>query len=80
MREDIAALRKEYSQAELDEGYVNKNPFLQFEKWFEEAKKSEILEPNAMVLATADEHGQPFQRTVLLKTYNEDGFIFYTNY
>lgn len=80
MREDIAALRKEYSQAELDEGSVNQNPFLQFEKWFEEAKNSEILEPNAMVLATADANGQPFQRTVLLKTYNEDGFVFYSNY
>jgi len=80
MREDIAALRKEYTQAELDEGSVSKNPFVQFEKWFEEAKNSEILEPNAMVLATADANGQPFQRTVLLKTYNQDGFVFYTNY
>src|SRR5690606_17002144 len=49
-------------------------------RWFREAVDSEITEPNAMVLATADEKGQPFQRTVLLKTFNRNGFVFYTNY
>ncbi len=80
MREDIASIRKEYTQAELDESSVLKNPFEQFEKWFQEALNSKIIEPTAMVLSTVDSYGQPFQRTVLLKTFNKDGFVFYTNY
>ncbi len=80
MREDIASLRNEYSHAELDEKSVAKNPFQQFEKWFREATEGELLEPNAMVLSTVDQNKQPFQRTVLLKTFNENGFVFYTNY
>lgn len=80
MREDIASIRKEYTQAELDEKSVLKNPFDQFEKWFQEALNSQITEPTAMILATVDSNGQPFQRTVLLKTFNTDSFVFYTNY
>ena len=80
MREDIASIRKEYTQAELTEDSVDSNPFKQFEKWFQEALKSKIIEPTAMILGTVDENSQPYQRTVLLKTFNEDGFVFYTNY
>ncbi len=80
MREDIASIRKEYTQAVLDEESVLKNPFEQFEKWFQEALKSQIIEPTAMILSTVDQNGQPFQRTVLLKTFNEEGFVFYSNY
>ncbi|MEQ6166168.1 MULTISPECIES: pyridoxamine 5'-phosphate oxidase [unclassified Ekhidna] len=80
MREDIASIRKEYTQAKLDEDTILKDPFKQFEKWFNEALKSEIVEPTAMVLSTADQEGRPFQRTVLLKMFGQDGFIFYTNY
>lgn len=80
MREDIASIRKEYTQAELSEESVLKNPFKQFEKWFQEALNSEIVEPTAMVLSTVNGDGQPYQRTVLLKTFNEQGFVFYTNY
>ena len=80
MREDIASIRKEYTKAELDEEHVLKNPFKQFEKWFQEALDSKIVEPTAMVLSTVDQENQPFQRTVLLKTFTEDGFVFYTNY
>lgn len=80
MREDIASIRKEYTQAVLDEESVLKNPFEQFEKWFQEALNSQITEPTAMILSTVDSNGQPFQRTVLLKTFNENGFVFYTNY
>lgn len=80
MREDIAAIRKEYTQAEMDEHSIHKNPFSQFEKWFQESLKSEIEEPTAMVIGTVDERNQPFQRTVLLKTFDEQGFVFYTNY
>lgn len=80
MREDIASIRKEYTQAELTEQSVLKNPFEQFEKWFQQALDSEITEPTAMVLSTVNANDQPFQRTVLLKTFNEEGFVFYTNY
>jgi pyridoxamine 5'-phosphate oxidase len=78
--QDISALRKEYAQRTLDEGEVDESPFRQFELWFNEALKAEIPEPNAMVLATAGKDAVPFQRTVLLKQYDEHGFVFYTNY
>ena len=80
MREDIASIRKEYTQASLDEDSIAKNPFNQFEKWFQEALKSEIIEPTAMVLSTVDSDNHATQRTVLLKTFDESGFVFYTNY
>lgn len=77
---EIADLRREYSQAILDLDSVNKNPIDQFKKWFDEALNSEILEPNAMVLSTISPHNSSRQRTVLLKAIAEDGFVFYTNY
>ena len=55
------------------------NPFELFQKWFEEAKKKEINDPNALALGTANKKGIPSVRMVLLKSYNEKGFIFYTN-
>ncbi len=77
---EIADLRREYSQAALDLDSVNKEPIKQFETWFKEAKEAEILEPNAMVLSTVDAEGMPFQRTVLMKALDEKGIVFYTNY
>lgn len=79
MKIDVAALREEYSGAELDLGSVEKSPMAQFKKWFEEAVAGELLEPNAMVLSTFAE-GTPDQRTVLMKAYDEKGIVFYTNY
>ena len=55
------------------------NPFELFERWFEDAKKKEINDPNALALGTATKEGVPSVRMVLLKSYNKDGFIFYTN-
>lgn len=80
MDTDVASLRKEYTKAELDIGSVDRSPFVQFEKWFQEAISSELLEPNAMILGTADTNGQVYQRTVLLKAFDQQGFVFYTNY
>ncbi len=80
MDTDVASLRKEYTKAELDIGSVDRSPFVQFEKWFQEAISSELLEPNAMILGTVDTNGQVYQRTVLLKAFDEQGFVFYTNY
>ena len=79
MREDIASIRQEYTQASLDESSVDMDPLAQFEKWFQEALDSEVLVPNAMVLGTVDPAGRPYQRTVLLKSYDTRGFVFYTN-
>ena len=76
----IADLRQEYTKASLDIDSADQNPYRQFEKWFLEAQKSEVLEPNAFVLGTVDQNKQPFQRTVLMKALNEKGIVFYTNY
>lgn len=80
MADKIADLRKEYTRASLDIESANPDPFQQFEQWFNEAKSGELLEPNAMVVSTVDENGQPFQRTVLMKALDKDGIVFYTNY
>ena len=77
---EIADLRREYSQAALDLDSVNTKPIKQFEQWFKEAQEAEILEPNAMVLSTVDSQGMPFQRTVLMKALDDRGIVFYTNY
>lgn len=77
---EISNLRNEYRQAELSKKSLLKDPFLQFEKWMEEAVKAQLREPTAMVLSTADQHGAPSARTVLLKMYDRDGFVFFTNY
>ena len=80
MADSLADLRQEYTKASLDIDSAEQNPYLQFEKWFTEAKRSEVLEPNAFVLGTVDNELQPFQRTVLMKALNPEGIVFYTNY
>lgn len=76
----IAAIRKDYKQHSLTEADVAKDPVTQFTSWWQEALKSEIDEVNAMTLATASADGFPSARIVLLKGYDENGFVFYTNY
>lgn len=78
--QDVANLRQEYSKSALDLDSVAPSPINQFRTWFNEAIKSEILEPNAMVVGTVDNNNQPMQRTVLLKAFDEKGLVFYTNY
>ncbi|MGW8123631.1 pyridoxamine 5'-phosphate oxidase [Roseivirga echinicomitans] len=77
---NIADLRQEYTKASLDLDTIAASPFTQFRKWFDEAVKSEVLEPNAFVLSTVAEGGKPFQRTVLMKALDDTGVVFYTNY
>lgn len=77
---DIAELRREYAGGDLDVGTVDPSPYRQFAIWFEQATKAELLEPNAMVLSTVSKDGQPTQRTVLLKYFDETGLVFFTNY
>lgn len=80
MKEFISKLRKDYGQQELHEDQVNKNPILQFEKWFTEIINKGVLEPNAMTLSTASKDGKVSARIVLLRNFSKDGFSFYTNY
>lgn len=72
--------RKEYRQNELSEENLEKDPFRQFAHWFAAAEAAGMWEPNAMALATANRAGQPSVRMVLLKEFDERGFVFYTNY
>lgn len=73
-------MRREFESAGLQRETLNDNPVQQFETWFQDARTAGLLEPNAMSLATVDEHGQPTLRTVLLKYFDENGFVFFTNY
>lgn len=73
-------LREDYRSSTLMEAEVATHPIQQFTKWFQEALNAAIKEPNAMLLGTINNNLQPSIRTVLLKGFNEDGFIFYTNY
>lgn len=77
---DIKKIRSEYSKDELKEELVESNPMTLFNQWFEAAVRSELSEVNAMTLATAAPDGKPSARTVLLKGFDEKGFVFYTNY
>ena len=76
----IADLRREYARARLDEASVGLDPLAEFGRWFDEALKAKVLEANAMTLATASEDGAPSARTVLLKGFDERGFVFFTDY
>ena len=76
----IASLRREYAAARLDEAEVDRDPIRQFARWFEEARQAELLEPNAMTLATASADGSPSARIVLLRSADERGFAFFTDY
>jgi len=77
----IAALRRNYMLCGLDEADVDADPFKQFATWFQEAVQcNAMLEPNAMVLSTVSPEGQPRGRFVLLKGFDPEGFVFFTNY
>jgi pyridoxamine 5'-phosphate oxidase len=76
----IADLRREYALARLDEKDVSRDPIAEFARWFAEAQAAEVEEPNAMVLATATPDGTPSARVVLLKGFDERGFVFFTDY
>jgi pyridoxamine 5'-phosphate oxidase len=76
----IADLRREYARARLDEKDVSQDPILEFARWFAQAQEAQVGEPNAMTLATATRDGAPSGRTVLLKGFDERGFVFFTDY
>ena len=76
----LAALRRSYELAGLDESDVTSDPLAQFERWLADAVAAELEEPNAMVLASADLAGRPSSRYVLLKAVDASGFTFFTNF
>jgi pyridoxamine 5'-phosphate oxidase len=80
MKQQADKLRQQWMSAGLERKDLDPDPLQQFEKWFTQADESGIPEPNAMSLATVAESGQPWLRTVLLKIYDEKGFVFFTNY
>jgi len=80
MKKDIADMRQKYGEVDLSPENVSPNPFLQFQDWFSVTSESGILEPNAMTLASVNTDGKPSARIVLLKGFDENGFVFYTNY
>ena len=76
----IADLRREYTTRGLHEQDLDPSPFIQFGKWFQEALSAELIDPNAMTLATSSREGKPSARIVLLKDFDQRGFVFYSNY
>jgi pyridoxamine 5'-phosphate oxidase len=80
MDQPLAHLRKDYTLHTLNETDVDSDPFKQFHIWFCDALTSNVIEPNAMTLATATRDGKPSARTVLLKGFDERGFVFYSGY
>jgi len=80
MDTSVADLRKDYTLQGLSETDADPNPFKQFQIWFDQTLAAQLPEPNAMTLATATSDGKPSARMVLLKNFDERGFVFYTNY
>lgn len=77
---DLGHLRENYETAGLHESDLAPGPIDQFQKWFLDAQHAELYEPNAMVVVTVDDEGWPSARNLLLKAFDERGFVFYTNY
>ncbi len=77
---EISGIREDYTKGSLLESEVSASPFTQFDHWFGQALKEEVMEPNAMVLSTVSEAGSPSSRIVLLKGFDDAGFVFFTNY
>lgn len=80
LRQLVANFRIEYLEQGIDENRMLDNPIDQFEVWFQEAVKNKIAEPNALHLATATSDGKPSGRVMLLKGFDDNGFVFFTNY
>src|SRR5262245_40650736 len=76
---DLADLRRDYSSQPLRRTDLDSDPIVQFDRWFQDATRAQVNEPNAMSVATVAADGQPSSRTVLLKFYDQRGFVFYTN-
>ncbi|MBV9242133.1 MAG: pyridoxamine 5'-phosphate oxidase [Acidobacteria bacterium] len=80
IRDDLAKMRRDYASTELHEENAAKDPLDQFRSWVSDAIQAEVLDPNAMTLATCGDDRRPSVRVVLLKYYGDEGFTFFTNY
>ena len=80
MRKKLHHLRNDYAADALIEEHAGKHPVAQFQKWFDDLLKSSYKEPTAVILATSSRNGKPSARTVLMKEFSKDGFVFFTNY
>jgi pyridoxamine 5'-phosphate oxidase len=80
IRNYINSLRHDFSKKSLDEKEVDSDPVKQFSKWFHEAVEAKVNEPNAMTVCTAAKDGKPSARILLLRNFDDSGFVFYTNY
>ena len=76
---ELTDIRREYAKGGLRRKDLAADPIEQFNLWLEQAIEAKMTDPTAMTVATVDENGQPFQRIVLLKNVDKDGFVFYTN-
>ena len=76
---DISNFRREYLKSGIEHDDLLNDPVEQFSLWFDQAKETDIPDPNAMILSTVSKEGQPSQRAVLLKYFDRDGFVFFTN-
>lgn len=77
---DLRDLRREYARSGLSEEDLSSSPYQQFQTWFDDINRPETIDSTAMVLATVGADNQPMQRTVLLKSFDESGFVFYSHY
>lgn len=77
---NLANVRQNYTKDTLFKGALSADPTIQFERWYQDAEKANIKEPNAMTLSTVSATGQPSSRIILLKGFDQKGFTFYTNY
>jgi pyridoxamine 5'-phosphate oxidase len=77
---EMSELRREYRAAGLDRDQLDDDPVAQFGRWFGEAERADLIEPNAMTLATSSPDRRPSARIVLLKGFGPDGFVFFSNY
>jgi pyridoxamine 5'-phosphate oxidase len=77
---DLSQFRREYLKGGLSRSDLEPEPVNQFSRWFDQARKTSIADPTSMILATVGEHRMPSQRTVLLKYYDQQGMVFFTNY
>lgn len=80
MTKSYQEIRSEYLHGKLDEDSVSENPFVQFDKWMQEAITSKVPHPTSVILATSGKDNQPSARVVLLKDVTDEGFVFFTNY
>lgn len=76
----ISDIRKDYGKFKLDDSSIEKDPFKQFDKWFKEGLEGDFYDPTAFILSTATKDALPSSRVLLLKKYDDKGFIFYSNY